>query len=502
MKRELDAFTDETFDLCILGGGITGAGVALDAASRGWRVALIDRGDFASGTSAASSKLVHGGLRYLEYGHFPLVHEALAERGRLLRNAPHLVRPLPFLLPFYEGQRLRPWQWQLGLTLYDALAGRENIARSQTFAAARIRAKMRGLRPTGLLGGALYHDALMDDARLCIAVLQTASDYGAVLANYVEAVGFECTTGTITAVEAVDRLTGRQISIRCRAALNATGPWADDVCRRAGDTRGPYLTPTKGVHVILPDVGHRTAVLLLHPADGRVFFVIPWYGKTLIGTTDTAAAELPDALRVETSEVDYLLAGYNHYFRPAFEATNLLGAFAGLRPLVRAHDDAPSARSREFHPHVSPTGLVSALGGKYTTYRQMAETLVNVLGERIAKRQRCRTRSLKLVGTPKMAWPEFVAWKRQSLAGHRSLDQNAAEHLIQRYGDRVDDVLAVLERTPRGFDRVHPAEPDLVGEADYQRFREMAMFPADLYLRRSRVGMWRSEMVSPTPARP
>jgi glycerol-3-phosphate dehydrogenase len=314
MKRNLEAFTDGLFDLCILGGGITGAGVALDAATRGWRVALIDKGDFASGTSSASSKLVHGGLRYLEYGHFSLVHEALIERGRLLRNAPHLVQPLPFVLPFYRGQRLRPWHWQLGLTMYDWLAGEENIARSHGVSRNWLHTRFADLNVHGLLGGAVYHDALMDDARICIAVLQTAARYGGVLANYVEAVDFEKQNGTISGVWAKDQLTKQSFLIRSRVVLNATGPWSDAVCRLAGDDSGPLLKPTKGVHLIVRSLGHREALLLLHPRDGRVFFVIPWLGKTLVGTTDTEADAPADTLKVLPQEINYLLDGYNHFF--------------------------------------------------------------------------------------------------------------------------------------------------------------------------------------------
>ncbi len=496
MRRNIEALTDGTFDLCILGGGITGAGVALDAATRGWRVALIDKGDFASGTSSASSKLVHGGLRYLEYGHLSLVHEALIERGRLLHNAPHLVQPLPFVLPFYEGQRLRPWQWRLGLTLYDLLAGRDNIARSRRLSCRSLQTTFPDLRPTKLLGGALYHDALMDDARLCITVLQTAARHGAVLANYVEAVGFEKQHGTIVGVWAKDRLTGQSLLIRSRAVLNAAGPWADALCQMAGDNDGPQLAPTKGVHLIVPPVGHRCAFLLLHPRDGRVFFAIPWLGKTLLGTTDTLPDASPDGLQVQPTEIDYLLEGYNHHFDPTLHVTDVMGAFAGLRPLVRSRPDEPSARSREFQMRVAPSGLVTALGGKFTTYRQMAETIVDFLGTRLGQRRRCRTRTLPLAGTPLQPWPTFFAEKSAAIQLQHPIAADSAAHLLHRYGTQVDAVLKAIGKTVGGFDRLHPEEPELVGEQTYHRDEEMAIFPEDIYLRRSRVGMWRPTVLS------
>lgn len=496
MKRNLAAFTEGPFDLCILGGGITGAGVALDAVTRGWRVALIDKGDFASGTSSASSKLVHGGLRYLEYGHFSLVHEALIERGRLLRNAPHLVQPLPFVIPFYRGQRVRPWQWQIALTLYDWLAGAENIARSRGLSMRRVRARFAELNASGLLGGAVYHDALMDDARVCIAVLQTAARHGAVLANYVEAVDFEKQNGAIVGVWAKDQLTQQRFLIQSRIVLNATGPWSDALCRLAGDECEALLKPTKGTHVIVPSLGRREAFLLLHPRDGRVFFVIPWLGKTLIGTTDTEAETSADSLQVLPEEIDYLLSGYNHFFAPGFQRADVLGSFAGLRPLVSSRPNEPSARSREFRLHTSPSGLVTALGGKYTTFRQMAETIVDHLGLRIGLARRCRTQSVHLIGTPERRWDDFFASMLESLPRRFPIGADSAAHLLHRYGASVEKVLAMAEEAENGLARVHPDEPDLAGEAAYAKAEEMAIFAEDVYLRRSRIGMWRPETLS------
>ncbi len=495
MRRDLEAFTDGTFDLCIIGGGITGAGAALDAATRGWRVALIDKGDFASGTSSLSSKLVHGGLRYLEYGHFSLVYEALAERARLLRNAPHLVTPLRFFLPFYAGQRFAPWQWRLGLTLYDVLAGADNIARSRRLTRRQIQSALPGVKAANLLGGAAFHDALMDDARLCLAVLQTAARHGAVLANYVEAVAFEKGPGAIVGVWAQDRLSERRFLVRCRAVLNAAGPWADSVCRLAGEIGESRLQPTKGVHLIAPALGHRAASLLLHPRDGRVFFVIPWQGKTLVGTTDTFPESGPDSLQVSPEEIAYLREGYCHFFTPGLRADEVMGTFAGLRPLLRAQGGKPSARSREFSLHVGSSGLVTALGGKYTTFRQVAETIVDFLVERLHKRGRCRTRTLPLVGTPSGPWAAFANDATASIRQRFPIAADSATHLVHRYGNQVDAVLERIVGVEGGFRRVHPDEPDLVGEQAYQREVEMAMSTEDLLLRRSRIGMFRPEIL-------
>src|SRR5262249_43524018 len=317
---------DGLFDLLILGGGITGAGVALDAALRGWRVALIDKGDFASGTSSVSSKLVHGGLRYLEHGDFVLVYEALHERRRLLANAPHLVHPLRFVLPFYAGARVPPWKWRLGLALYDLLAGSNNLRRHQGLSLRRLQKEFPDLQRTGLRGGAEYYDAGMDDARLCLEVIHSAARLGACVANYVEAIAFEQRGGEIRGVRVLDRAGGAEYVMRARQVLNATGPWVDAVCRLAGEERSAQVQPTKGVHLILPGKGLTAAFLLLPPADGRVFFVIPWLGKTVLGTTDTLSTEGPDGLTVTDADMAYLMEGYLCYFTPLTQ-DRVLGSF-------------------------------------------------------------------------------------------------------------------------------------------------------------------------------
>jgi glycerol-3-phosphate dehydrogenase len=499
MRRTPEALTDWTFDLLILGGGITGAGVALDAALRGLRVALIDKGDFASGTSSASSKLVHGGLRYLEHGDFRLVYEALHERRRLLRNAPHLVRPLRFVVPFYAGTRVPPWKWRAGLVLYDVLAGRGNLHRSRGRTARRLERDFPGLRRHGLRGGAEYSDAQMDDARLCIEVLRTAALHGAVVVNYVEAVGFERAGGTLAAVRAVDRVGGGELRIRARQVLNATGPWADEVRRLAGEEAGPLLKPTKGVHVIAPGRGLTAAFLLLHPADGRVFFVIPWLGKTLLGTTDTEWPGPPDELSVSDADVVYLLEGHNHYFEPALAAADLLGQFVGLRPLLGG-SGGPSARSREFQVSVGPTGLLTVAGGKYTTYRHMAEVITDMAAGRLGVARRCRTRDFALDGAPSGPWEKFAPAAASDLKAVWGLHEEAATHLVQRYGRRAFDVAARLGRDPALRGAVVPGEPDLLAEFAYQREQEMALAPPDFLLRRTRLGLFHPELLADPPA--
>ncbi len=500
MRRDLDALTAGTFDLLVLGGGITGAGVALDATLRGYRVALIDKGDFASGTSSVSSKLVHGGLRYLEHGDVRLVYEALRERRRLLRNAPHLVRPLRFVLPFYSGGRMPPWKGRAGLLLYDLLAGRDNLRRSRAVARAGLRREFPGLRAERLVGAAEYHDAQMDDTRLCLEVLKSAAAHGACLANYVEAVGFEKGGGVLTGVQARDRAGGAELVIRARQLLNATGPWVDVLCRLAGDDGEPHLRPTKGVHLVAPGRGLSAAFLLLHPDDGRVLFVIPWMGKTLVGTTDTLTAEGPDALSVSDADTAYLLRAFNHHFSPPLQGEDLLSRFVGLRPLVRTRPGEPSSLPREFRLFRSPSGLLTAAGGKYTTYRHMAEVITDAVAEVLGRRRRCRTADFALDGTPREPWPRFEPGAVALLVRQYGLPESAARHLAGRYGRRAVEVAAYLGLDPSLARPVAEGEPDLLAEFIYQREQEMALTPADHLLRRTRLGLFRPALLkAPLP---
>jgi glycerol-3-phosphate dehydrogenase len=507
MKRMLDPLANDRFDVLVLGGGITGAGIALDAALRGFHVALIDKGDFASGTSSVSSKLVHGGLRYLEHGGFRLVQEALTERRLLLLNAPHLVQPLRFVIPFYRDARLPRWQWRLGLTLYDLLAGRGNLHRSEVLNQAQLLHLVPGLRSRALHGGVAYFDAQMDDARLCLDVVHAAARAGARVANYVEAESFKF-GGAETLVQAVDRSGNARLTIRARQVVNATGPWVDSVCRLAGDNGASSLRPTKGVHLIVADEQRLPAsLLLLHPADGRVFFVIPWprrpgppgsllpAPRLLIGTTDTFGDEPPDNLSVRADEIAYLLAGYNHYLQPPLQPDKVLGTFSGLRPLLRADRTTPSAASREFRLIESASGLLSVAGGKYTTYRRMAETATDAVAQRLGKRRRCRTQSFRLDGAPEGPWSDFAWATKRELCSRYDLDDETAWHLLCRYGQRAKDVVAYVRQDRSLAARLCPDEPDLRAEWNYQRDHEMALTPADHWLRRTRLGLYHPELL-------
>jgi glycerol-3-phosphate dehydrogenase len=345
------------------------------------------------------------------------------------------------------------------------------------------------LQTDRLLGGTEYFDAQMDDARLCLAVIRSAFLQGARVANYVEAIGFEKRQGKIVGVRARDQVGKSEFVIHSRQVLNATGPWVDEISRMAGDSSGPLLQPTKGVHLIVPKRNLPAALLLLHPADGRVFFVIPWMQKTLIGTTDTVTDEGPDALTVIPAEIDYLLAGFNHYFMPPLQPADVLGTFAGLRPLMRSRPGDPSSLSREYRIDESPSGLISVAGGKYTTYRRMAEVITDAVARRLGRRGPCQTQTFPLDGAlppGSESISQEIEELRQAFA---RLNEEDASHLVWRYGGRARDVATYLDQDSKSHERIVPGAPDLRGELAYQRDHEMAIFPADFWLRRMRLGL-------------
>ena len=334
----LDALGRAPFDVLVIGGGITGTGVARDAALRGLRVALVERDDFASGTSSRSSRLVHGGVRYLEHGEFHLVFESSRERRILLRIAPHLVRPLPFVWPVYERARIPAWKLQAGLFLYDLLSLFRNVGRAQRLTPSALAALEPKVRRDGLVGGARYYDAATDDARLTIANAQGAAAAGGVMLNHVEAHELIVEQGTVRGAVVRDRPTGRCITVRAAAVINAAGPWSDTIRRLAVPATESGVRGTKGVHVSVPRarVGNHEALTLLSPVDGRVMFVLPAGDAfTIIGTTDTDYRGALDLVRATADDVDYLLRSANAFFPDArLEGSDVVSAWAGVRPLV------------------------------------------------------------------------------------------------------------------------------------------------------------------------
>jgi glycerol-3-phosphate dehydrogenase len=378
------------FDLLVIGGGINGAGIARDAALRGLSVALVERDDFASGTSSRSSRLVHGGVRYLEHGYLRLVFESSRERRVLLDIAPHLVHPLRFTWPVYRGARIPRWKLEAGLWLYDVLALLHNVGRHRTLGSRAILEAEPRLRRDGLAGGATYFDAATDDARLTIANVVDAVRLGAAALNHAEVTSLLFDRERAAGVTVRDRFTGATFEVRAAALVNATGPWTDTIRRIESPSSRPAVLGTKGVHVAVPAerVGNRGAVTLLSPLDGRVMFVLPAGSHTIIGTTDTPTNETPEQVRATRGEVQYLLDSVNGYFPQAkLLADDVVCAWAGIRPLIASGNAGdPASASREHEIAVGPRGVIAVTGGKLTTYRAMAEEVVDLAQQRLGAR--------------------------------------------------------------------------------------------------------------------
>jgi glycerol-3-phosphate dehydrogenase len=369
---------DDAFDVVVIGGGASGLGAAVDAVSRGYKTALIEAVDFAQGTSSRSTKLIHGGVRYLAEGDIHLVREALRERAILRKNAPHLVHDLGFICPAYRWYEA-PYYFA-GLTAYDLLAGRENFGRNRYLSARETVARLPALSARGLRGAIRYHDGQFDDARLAISLARTAIDLGAVVVNYARAVAFERKGTRISGVRVCDGETGGEVSVRARVVVNATGVFSDELRGLDDPAARPLLKLSRGSHIVVPHDAFPGDDALLVPKtdDGRVLFIIPWLGHVLIGTTDIPeAAPSLDPVPTE-EEIDYLLTHAVRYLTQPIAREQVTAAFCGLRPLVDGAATSTARLSREHIVETSLSGLVTIAGGKWTTYRQMAQDTIDV----------------------------------------------------------------------------------------------------------------------------
>jgi len=396
-----------TYDIAIIGGGATGLGVALDAAARGFSVVLIESHDFAKGTSSRATKLVHGGVRYLAQGNISLVREALHERTRLLANAPHLAQPLPFVMPSYQF-----WEapfYGVGLKMYDALAGKAGLGPTEFLNRAETLRHLPTARQSGLKGGVKYWDGQFDDARLALALARSAARAGALLVNYCPATGLVHEGGKVTGVQISDKESGRTLTIKAKCIVNATGVWVDGLRALDGEAIGrqakPMVAPSQGVHIVVDRSFLPTDHALLVPktADGRVLFAVPWLGKTILGTTDTPRNDLAREPLAFREEVNFILGESARYLSRAPGPADIKSIWVGLRPLVKPPEDdggTTKALSREHTVLVSKSGLVTVTGGKWTTYRAMAEDVLdNCFGAGLlARRPGGATERLQLVG--------------------------------------------------------------------------------------------------------
>jgi glycerol-3-phosphate dehydrogenase len=494
-QADLIGIGSRRFDLVVIGGGITGCGIALDAVTRGLGVVLVEAGDIGSGTSSRSSRLVHGGLRYLETLDFGLVFEASAERRRLLRLASHLVRPLPFLFPIWRGDRVGPARLRAGLWLYDALSLRRNVQPHRMLRRKRALDREPGLRSEGLVAAGLYHDAAVDDGRLTLAVARAAHDAGAVVLPRTRVTGFIEEDAVIVGVRVHDELAGSTITIRAKVVVNATGPWSDEVRRISDPGTAARLRPTKGVHVMVPRerVGNRGALIFPSAVDGRVMFILPWRGRTYIGTTDTEHDGTPESAEADRADVDYLLRSANVVFPSArLEPEDVISTWAGVRPLLGPPADAPSASaiSREHAIWTDPGGLVNAAGGKLTTYRAMAEEVVDFAADILLQRWRTiatpsMTARLPIAGSPDdlTTLTEAVTRELREL----EMPPELAIHLVGSHGSAAYAVLQLARERPELRHPLVDGLPYLWAEVSHAARAEMVLALDDVFRRRTHV---------------
>jgi glycerol-3-phosphate dehydrogenase len=486
------------FDAVVIGGGITGAGVALDAAARGLSVALVERGDFAQGTSSWSTKLVHGGLRYLPMLDIVQVREGLEEQRMLFRNAPHLVRPLPFVLPLYRGAR-RPLGLRLpaplrpamplgvaaGLWVYDHLAVRERRLRFRRLSPAGASGLVPPVRRDGLRSAFLYYDGQTDDARLTLAVLRTAAASGAALANHVEAVRIDCQAGRVAGVRLVDRLSGDAFAVRAGIVINAGGVWAESVAALAGPP-GFRIRRAKGVHLVCGNgaLGMRRAALVLPETDdGRIAFLVPWHGAVVVGTTDTEANGDDDQPEASPQDVAYLLDHAARFLIAGIDRRDVIGVYAGLRPLVSAGRGSSAALSRRHAVVPGPAGFYSIIGGKLTTYRRMAEEVVNAATGR-GPQDASPTRRLCLAGAHGLGrvLPALRAeGRRLGLSGA------TLRHLLTTYGTGTERVLGLVRERPELGCELASGQPHIAAEVVVAVREEMAVTIGDVLFTRTRL---------------
>jgi glycerol-3-phosphate dehydrogenase len=466
MVERLGAATNK-WDIIIIGGGATGLGSAIDAAARGYRTVLVEAGDFARGTSSRSTKLVHGGVRYLQQGNISLVLEALRERGRLRDNAPHLVHDLPFIVPSYDW-----WEapfYGVGLRIYDMLAGKLGFGPSRNLSVEATLERLPTLETEGLRGGVIYHDGQFDDARLAVDMAQTAAALGATVVNYMRVTAITKTNDFVTGIVARDEESGDEHALEGKVVINATGPFSDGVRRLDDANATPMIRASQGVHIVLDRTFHPgdSAIMVPHTDDGRVLFAIPWHGRVVVGTTDTPIDDVSYEPQPLDDEIDFLVTHAARYLTKDPTEDDILSAFAGIRPLVSLSSDGEtSAISRDHTIHVSRSGLLTIAGGKWTTYRQMAEDTIDHAATLGALDEK----------------PSIT--KTLRLHGYHQSASDFGE--LAHYGSDAPLVRDLLRSEARFEERLHPESAVKAGEVVWAARHEMARTVEDFLSRRTR----------------
>ncbi len=496
------ASVENPFDVLIIGGGITGAGLALDAAARGLKTALIEKRDFAAGTSSRSTKLIHGGLRYLEHYDFALVREGLRERAELLKLAPHLNEPYPFVIPIYQDKRRNydhPLLVRAGLILYDLLAGKYNIKRHRRISLQETLQLAPQLDPRGLKGALVYYDGRTNDSRLVIEIIKTANVHGAAIANYISFIGFlKDANKKISGVKMRDELTGEIFEVHSRTVINATGVWMNEVRSLSADLShdDKQLRPSKGIHLTVSAERLKVTTAWLIPAIGekRFYFVVPWEGRVNIGTTDTDYQDDKDSPGAIEAEVINILQAINAYFPEArLEQSDVISAWAGLRPLISSGNtnQSTTAVSRKEEIFADEDGLISLAGGKLTTYRLMAERGIDLAMEQLknfgVQAKKVSTKNITLGGgNLKREEMESIA---QEISQTENYSIETARQLIYSYGTDYEKILTLAREDERLRELLVTDLPNIAAEVIYAVRFELAMTIADVLTRRTRLSM-------------
>ncbi len=499
--QAVEAMQEDTFDVVVVGGGITGAGVALDAASRGYSVALVERGDFAQGTSSRSSKMVHGGLRYLQNFDLGLVREALLERQLLVRLAPHLVYPTPFLVPALGGER-KNRAIGIGLNMYDVMAtsrigrGRsqrnEHRDEAEYWAPDRHRAisgeeaieLIPALEPMEPSSAYMFYDCQTDDARLVLTVLGEAERFGAVVVNGAEVTEVLEKDGRATGIAFTEAESGERVEVHAENVVNATGVWADRIRpdELLAEEEIPKIRPSRGSHVTLSteDLDIGTAACIVPAGADRTIFALPWYGRVLVGTTDNDYGGEIDRVPPAAEDVEYLLDALNTYFGISVGVDDLTGAYGGVRPLISSGDPKKSVDiSRRAELYETSSGMLTITGGKLTTFRRMAAEVVDRIVERDGREAECRTDDI----------PLGMSARPEDLETNTELPEGATDQLAFRYGHASRAVLDLCETSPQLAEPIVPGHPDLMAEVVIAARHEQARSVADVLLRRTRLGL-------------
>lgn len=458
---------DREWDVCIIGGGATGLGAAVDAASRGYKTILFEKYDFAKGTSSRSTKLIHGGVRYLEQLNIKLVLESLRERGVMLKNAPHLVKNQSFVVPNYEW-----WEssyYGIGLKVYDWMAGRLGLGPSEFLSPEETLEALPTLDPKGLRGGIRYHDGQFDDARMAIHLAMTAADLGAVVLNYFPLENFIKEDDKIIGVSVKDMLNNVGYSIKAKVVVNATGVFSDEIRKLDLPDAVEILSPSQGIHIVLEKefLPGDTAILIPRTDDGRVLFAVPWHDKIIVGTTDTAIEQVSIEPKALATEIEFVLHELSAYLTKEPMYDDIRSIFCGLRPLVKGGAQSTAGLSRDHLILVSDSGLISIIGGKWTTYRKMAEDVINT--------------AVKNAGIP------FTKSMTDSLPIHGNRSETDFSDPMYYYGSDQEQVMAICNAHVTWNNSIHPAFPFLIGEIIWAVREEMCLHVEDFLARRTRM---------------